>query len=213
MPDLQFDAYDAFYTHIVNKRIDIDTDTLKATLHAAAYAPNLATDDFANDATNELTTASGYTAGGVTLANPSLTVVAANSWSKVRANSTAYRLGEIIRPASTNGFVYRVSTAGTSGGSPPTFPTVVGVDVADGTAVITCVGTKVLRFTTDPVVWAAPFAAGPFQRVVISDTTPGTAATNPLMFVASYAAPQTGADGSWTITPDSGNGWWSLPLP
>lgn len=57
----------------------------------------------------------------------------------VRANSTAYARGTVIRPATPNGFVYRVTTAGTTGGSPPTYPTVDGVPVTDGTAVLTAV--------------------------------------------------------------------------
>jgi predicted RNA-binding protein with PUA-like domain len=55
-----------------------------------------------------------------------------------RANSTAYSLGDIRRPATRNGYAYKCTTAGTCGGSPPTFPTVIGATVTDGTAVWTC---------------------------------------------------------------------------
>jgi hypothetical protein len=47
--------------------VDLDTDTIKLALHTATYTPNVDTHDFFDDATNELATASGYTAGGVTL--------------------------------------------------------------------------------------------------------------------------------------------------
>lgn len=213
MPDITFENYAAFWTHTFNKLIDLDTDTIKMTLHAAAYVPNLATDDFMDDATNELGTASGYTAGGVTLANKSVSLVVANSWSRSRANATAYRVGEIVRPATGNGFVYVCSVAGTSGGSIPTYPTVIGTTVVDGGVTWTCAGVRVFRFTSDPVTWAAPFAAGPFQRAVLSVDTAGAASTDPLIAVASYAAPVTGLDGSHVITPDSANGWLSIPLP
>ena len=213
MPDITFDMYGNFIASIMNKLIDIDTDDIRMSLHGAAYSPNLGTDDFFNDATNELTTSGGYTATGVGLSNKAVSLTDANSWSRARANSTAYRLGELYRPASTNGFVYRCVVAGTSAASPPTFTTVVGREYADGTAVFVCAGVRVWRFTSDPVVWAAPFSAGPFQRAVIHDHTPGSDATRPLIACASYASAVTGQDGSHTITPDSANGWISIPLP
>jgi hypothetical protein len=214
MTDIGFSVYDAFWTNLFNAaNIDLDTATVKLTMHAAAYAPNLATDDFFNDATNELGTASGYTAGGITLANKVSGIVAANSWAKAHTVSTAWRLGEIVRPAAGNGFLYRCSVAGTGGGSAPSWPTVIGTTVADGGATWTCVGTKAYRFTSDPVVWSAPFDAGPFQRLVLWIDTGGAAATDPLIAVASYASAQIGQSGSWTITPDAGNGWLALPLP
>jgi hypothetical protein len=48
---------------------DYLSDTIKSTLHTTTYAPNVDTDEVKADATNELTTANGYTAGGVTLAS------------------------------------------------------------------------------------------------------------------------------------------------
>jgi hypothetical protein len=54
---------------IMGGAVDLDTDTLKLTLHTTTYTPNQDTHDFYDDATNELATASGYTAGGVTLAS------------------------------------------------------------------------------------------------------------------------------------------------
>ena len=57
-----------------------------------------------------------------------------------RANSTAYVIGDRVIPATPNGFAYEYTVAGTSAGSPPTFPTVVGMTVADGTATLKCAG-------------------------------------------------------------------------
>lgn len=57
-----------------------------------------------------------------------------------RANTTAYTLGTYLVPATSNGFYYRVTAAGTSGGTIPTFPTVVGNTVVDGTVTLTCAG-------------------------------------------------------------------------
>jgi hypothetical protein len=50
--------------------VDFDTDTLKVSLHTASWTPNLLTNEFFTDATNELSTAGGYTAGGKTLTTP-----------------------------------------------------------------------------------------------------------------------------------------------
>jgi hypothetical protein len=57
----------------VTGTVDWDTDTFKLTLHTATYTPNVDTHDFYDDATNELSTASGYTSGGVTLASVAVT--------------------------------------------------------------------------------------------------------------------------------------------
>jgi phage gp36-like protein len=57
-----------------------------------------------------------------------------------RANSTAYALGVYYKPAISNGYYYKVTTAGTSAASPPTFSTTVGATFADGTATMTVQG-------------------------------------------------------------------------
>ncbi|RMF08911.1 MAG: hypothetical protein D6763_08970 [Alphaproteobacteria bacterium] len=51
--------------------------------------------------------------------------------------STAYGLGEVVRPVTRNGFNYECTTAGTSGASEPTWPTTPGTTVNDGTVVWT----------------------------------------------------------------------------
>jgi hypothetical protein len=66
-----------------------------------------------------------------------------------RANSTAYALGVYMVPATPNGWYYKVTTAGTSAASPPTFPTTVAGTVTDGTAVLTTMGKVVLVADTD----------------------------------------------------------------
>jgi hypothetical protein len=53
--------------------------------------------------------------------------------------SNAYALGAVVRPVTANGFAYEVTTAGTSGGSEPTWPTVVGATVVNGGVTFTCV--------------------------------------------------------------------------
>lgn len=54
------------------------------------------------------------------------------------AATTAYALGDAARPTTRNGYVYEVTTAGTSAGAEPTWPTTPGNTVVDGTVTWTC---------------------------------------------------------------------------
>lgn len=49
--------------------MDLLSDTIKITLHTSTWTPNQTTNETKSDATNELSTAGGYTAGGATLAS------------------------------------------------------------------------------------------------------------------------------------------------
>lgn len=54
--------------------VDFPGDTLKVSLHTAAYTPNRATHEFFDDVTNEVSAGSGYTAGGETLTGVVVTI-------------------------------------------------------------------------------------------------------------------------------------------
>ena len=60
-----------------NGRIDWDTDTVKVALVTSAYTPNQDTHNFFDDVTNEVS-GTGYTAGGATLASPTVTLDTTN---------------------------------------------------------------------------------------------------------------------------------------
>ena len=57
----------------------------------------------------------------------------ARRWSR----STAYALGDVVQPQTPTAYVYRCTTAGTTGTSQPTFSTTEGATTADNTAVWT----------------------------------------------------------------------------
>lgn len=55
------------------------------------------------------------------------------------AGTTAFALNDIRRPTTANGYGYKVTVAGTSSGTQPTWPTTVGATVNDGTVTWTCI--------------------------------------------------------------------------
>jgi hypothetical protein len=186
-----------------NKQIDWDSDALVWTLHTSTYTPNQDTHAFVSDLTNELTTGGGYTqgttsGGGLAIASPSSAYTAANSWTVQRANTTAYALGDVVRPATGNGFLYRAAVAGTSGGTIPSYPTVIGTTVADGGVTWECVGVGIIVFACTDPTWST-FTAGPFRYAVLSDRTSGANATNPLIGYVDLVTDKTGGGGSFTI--------------
>lgn len=76
------------------------------------------------------------------------------------AATTVYILGNSVEPVTPNGFRYVVSTAGTSDGSEPTWPTAaIGDTVVDGT-----------------VVWTLTAAAHPVTEIKLASTNGGLAA-------------------------------------
>lgn len=80
---------------------------------------------------------------------PTPTIVPAQASATARANTTAYALGAYVTPATTNGYYYKATAAGTSGSSIPTYPTTIGGTVTDGTVTWTCAGKTALVSGTD----------------------------------------------------------------
>lgn len=190
------------------KNINLGSDTLKMGL-LNGYTPSLASDThWADIVANEIS-GTGYTAGGVTLSSPSFTLTAANSWSHSWASATIYSAGQVIRPTTGNGFLYRAATAGTSGGTQPTFPTVIGETVLDNSAINwTCAGYAISVFTTATASWsAATFTAG---EAVIYDAQTGVSTTEPLICVDVFSSAQSPSSQTFTVSPDSILGWFAV---
>lgn len=64
--------YNSFKKKIMDGSIDLDTDTIKVALVTSSYTPDADAHDFFDDITNEVS-GTGYSAGGATLANKTVT--------------------------------------------------------------------------------------------------------------------------------------------
>lgn len=173
---------------MLNKELDYDTDSMKAMLCTSGYTPNGNTDRYKSSVTNEVT-GTGYTATGVTLASKTVVYTAANSWATAWAASTARAVGDVVRPTTGNGFLYRCSAAGTSDPSTePTWPTGIGQTVVDGTATWVCAGTGILVLDCADISWASATITA--RYLVIYDATPATDATRPLLCWVDFTTDQ-----------------------
>lgn len=96
-------AYDTLWKLLLTGAVDLDTDTLKLALVTSSYTPNIAHDKWADVSANEVATGSGYTTGGIALANP------------VTTNSTV-DYDDIVWTSLTKTFRYAVCYKSGSGG-------------------------------------------------------------------------------------------------
>lgn len=127
---------------------------LRLMLLGTGYTPNLDAHALVSDVSAQQITGGSYVAGGRVVQNLAATLIAANSHARVRANSTAYEVGAIVRPATGNGWVYVCdASTGNSGGSIPTWPTNLGDRVVDGDVTWRAVGRSCVRVTGDNVIW------------------------------------------------------------
>ncbi len=74
---------------LANGLIDVTNDTLKAMLCTSSYTPNQDTHQFKSDVTNEVT-GTGYTAGGVTLTNVTVTYDASTNVVKIDCDDPSW---------------------------------------------------------------------------------------------------------------------------
>lgn len=172
--------YDKAILSAFDGAIIYGTDEMKAMLVTNSYSPDYAANQYKSDVVAYETSGAGYTAGGVALAGKTLSVVAAGSWSRQWAATTAYLVGQIIRKPTSNGHLYRCIVAGTSASSEPTFPTVSGQIVTDGTVTWAECGVSAIVFNcTSPIAWTGLTLS--FRYVVVYDNASGADATRPLL--------------------------------
>jgi len=81
--------YGKFFTSVMNKEADLNSDTMKVMLTTSSYTPDQDAHDYKDDVTNEVT-GTGYTAGGATLANCTFTYTGATNVWKFDADDTTW---------------------------------------------------------------------------------------------------------------------------
>lgn len=205
-------AFGKLQTSLWSGLINFSSDTIKVML-LSSYTVGSTQDtaqylnDVVTGGVGVETTGSGYSAGGVALASKTVTYTAANSWGTSRANSTAYAVGDVVRPATGNGFVYQATSAGTTAGSIPTYPTTIGQTVADGGVTWVCAGRGVLVVDAADPVWTTsnPGTLAGSHLLFYKDT--GTPSTSPVIGYWDLGGTQTASNGgTFTSTLDSTEG-------
>jgi hypothetical protein len=73
-------TFNSFKRDILNGSIDLDTDTIKAMICTSSFAPDIDAMTKRSDITNEVS-GTGYSAGGMALANKTVTPDNTNDWS------------------------------------------------------------------------------------------------------------------------------------
>jgi hypothetical protein len=177
--------------------IDLNTDTFKILLVTSSYTPNQATHDFRDDVTNEVT-GTGYTAGGATLASVTAATTAANSWGSTWAASTAYTVGQVRRPTTGNGFLYRAITAGTSAASEPTWPTTKGDTVTDSGTKWANIGASITLFDAADPTWASSSITA--RAGVVYKSRGGAATADELVAFLDFVSDVTSTAATFTVT-------------
>lgn len=176
--------------------IDYLSDTMKVMLTTSSYAFNLDTHETKADVTNEVT-GTGYSAGGATLGSKTITYTAANSWGTQWAASTAYAVGDVVRPTAGNAHLYMCIVAGTSAGSQPTWPTTSRQTVTDNTVTWAEIGRGLTQIDAADPQWTSASISNIKYAVYYKST--GTDSTSPLMAIQDLDGPHTVTSGTFTI--------------
>jgi hypothetical protein len=182
--------------------VDYLTDTIKVMLTTSAYTPNLDTHETKADVTNEVV-GTGYTARGATLGTKTITVTPADSWATVWVTLTAYVVGDVVRPTVGNGHLYKCIVAGTTAAGQPTWPTVAGQTVVDGTVTWAEAGRAITQIDAADTTWPNSTITA---RYCVGYKDTGTDGTSPLLFLGNFGSDQSTSNGTFQIT------WSSLGI-
>lgn len=203
--------YAKFLLSVFDAKVHLETTPVKLAILKSTYTPaGVTTDQYWSTVSSDEVSGTGYTAGGKAVTGQTLTLTTATDWSTGRAASTAYTVGVIVRPATANGHLYRCAVAGTSGASTPTWPTVLGETVADGTVTWTTMGTAILVYKFNTVRWSTvTFTDGAYAVAYVEKTA---ATTSPLMSLFMLPSSQSPVNQTFEVIPSS-TGWWAFTPP
>jgi hypothetical protein len=81
--------YGKAFLSAFNKEMDWNSDTIKVMLCTSSYTPDQDAHQYKSDVTNEVT-GTGYTAGGATAANPTITYTGATNTFKIDADDVSW---------------------------------------------------------------------------------------------------------------------------
>ena len=135
--------YNSFRKKIQDGSIDLDTDTIKVALVTSTYSPNQDSHDFFDDVTNEVV-GTGYTAGGATLANKTITQDNTNDRGVFDADDTSWTTSTITARAAV---IYK------STGSAATSALIAYVDFT--TDKVTDAGTFLITWHANGILYLA----------------------------------------------------------
>lgn len=172
---------------------------------ATAFAAGDVIYDAAKSAAYKIATITGKSAASLTTLSTTIGATTTDGgavWTtkgKSWVASTAYSLDDLATKVAPNGRYYKVTTAGTTAASEPTWPTTTGNTVTDGTVVWTDMGT-VASIVVSTLYTAGDFrvsAAGTLATLTGSGFTTGATLTFP-------ATPANFVDNdiTWTYTGD-----------
>lgn len=178
--------------------VDYLSDTIKGALLADTHTPDLDTHEVFDDVDGDEISGTGYTAGGATLGSKTITYTAANSWGTAWQADTAYAVGDIVRPSTGNGHLYICIVAGTSADpTEPTWPTVSGQCVTDGTAEWAEIGRGVTQIDAGDPSWGPGATLADIKYLVVYKDT-GTPSTSPLLWLLDLEGPHSVTNGSFS---------------
>lgn len=214
---LATNIYANAYDQAFSGNINWASDTIKMALLGSGYTPNLTTHVHWSDVSAQEVTGTGYSSGGVTLGTKTHTVTAANSFavsnglftSGAWIASTAAVAGNVVHPLVTNGFLYVCVASGTTGSSAPAWPIIQGATVVDSGATWSCIGESITAWGSAAASWStATFSA---SYAVIVDTQTGTAATEPLIALVTFASAFAPTASTATVTAGALGWFWTTP--
>lgn len=81
--------YGNAFVSAFNKEVDFNSDTIKAMLCTSTYTPDQDAHQYKSSVTNEVT-GTGYTAGGATIASPSITYTGATNTLKLDGGDVSW---------------------------------------------------------------------------------------------------------------------------